>query len=59
MARALPAGGRLVACELDPRWVKIASRYWEDGGVRDKIDARVGPALETLEGMLAAGETDK
>ncbi|GAQ85606.1 caffeoyl-CoA O-methyltransferase [Klebsormidium nitens] len=58
MARALPANGRLVACEWDPRWVKIASRYWEEGGVRDKVDARLGPALETLEGMIAAGETD-
>lgn len=59
MARALPADGRLVACEWDARWINIASRYWEEAGVRNKVDTRLGPALDTLEGMIAAGEADK
>ncbi len=48
VALALPPDGRLVACDIDPRATAVARRYWEDAGVADKIDLRLGPALETL-----------
>jgi caffeoyl-CoA O-methyltransferase len=56
VARALPAGGRLVACELNEEYAAIGRRFWEEAGVLDKIDLRLGPALETLESLLADGE---
>ncbi len=46
MALALPPTGRLVACDLQP--VPVAERYWQAARVRDRIEFRQGPALETL-----------
>jgi predicted O-methyltransferase YrrM len=34
----------------------MARRYWSEAGVADRVDLRIGPAAETLDGMLAAGE---
>jgi caffeoyl-CoA O-methyltransferase len=48
MARALPAGGRIVTCELDPERVAFARRHIEDAGFDDRIAVRDGPALETI-----------
>ncbi|KAB7623013.1 O-methyltransferase [Alkalilimnicola sp. S0819] len=55
LARALPADGRLVACDLSEQWTSIARRYWEEAGVAERIDLRLGPALETLEALEQAG----
>lgn len=49
MAAALPPGGTIVACDLDPDTTSIAKRYAEEAGVADRIDYRVGNAFETLE----------
>jgi caffeoyl-CoA O-methyltransferase len=48
MARALPPGGRLVACDVNEETTEVARRYAEEAGVADRIEYRVGPALETL-----------
>jgi caffeoyl-CoA O-methyltransferase len=48
MARALPPGGRIVTCDLNEETTAIARRYAEEAGVADRIDYRLGPALETL-----------
>ena len=55
VALALPDDGRLVACDVSEEWTAIARRYWEEAGVAHKIDLRLAPALETLEGLLAEG----
>ena len=47
LALALPAGGKLVCCDVSEEWTAIARRYWKAGGER-KIDLRIGPALDTL-----------
>jgi O-methyltransferase len=52
MARALPADGRLVTCDITDKWPQIGAEFWKRAGVADRIDLRVGPALETL-GALA------
>lgn len=57
VALALPADGRIVACDVDEDMAAIARRYWAEAGVADKIDLRLGPAVETLDGLLAAGGT--
>jgi caffeoyl-CoA O-methyltransferase len=55
IARGLPADGRLVTCEVNEPWAEIARRYFSEAGVADRIDLRLGPALETLRD-LPAGE---
>jgi predicted O-methyltransferase YrrM len=56
MARALPADGRLVACDISEEWTAIAQRYWREAGVAEKIDLRIGRAAETLAFLVARGE---
>jgi predicted O-methyltransferase YrrM len=55
MARALPPGGRLVACDISEPWTTIARRYWAEGGVDDRIELRLAPALLTLEDLMRTG----
>ncbi len=57
VALALPEDGKVVACDRDPRSTEIARRYWQEGGVADKIDFRLAPALETLDQLIAEGES--
>jgi caffeoyl-CoA O-methyltransferase len=51
MALALPAGGRIVTCDVNEETTAIARRYAEEAGVADRIDYRLGPALETIAGL--------
>ena len=48
MARGLPADGKVVTLELDPHHAKVARSNFERAGVSDKVDLRVGPALQSL-----------
>jgi caffeoyl-CoA O-methyltransferase len=57
MAEALPDDGRVVACEIDAEVAAFARRCFAESDAGGKIDVRVGPALETLAGLTAAGET--
>jgi predicted O-methyltransferase YrrM len=56
MARALPAGGRIVTIEADPRHADVALANLQTAGVADRVDLRVGPALEVLP-LIQAGRT--
>jgi predicted O-methyltransferase YrrM len=56
MALALPADGRIICCDISKEWTDVARRAWTDAGVADRVDLRLGPALETLEQLLASGE---
>jgi O-methyltransferase len=55
LARGLAPGGRVVTCDLSPRWPAIAAPYWQRAGVADLIDLRIGPATDTLEGLRTEG----
>jgi predicted O-methyltransferase YrrM len=48
LARALPAGGRLVTLEVDPAYAEVASANIARAGLADVVEVLVGPALETL-----------
>ena len=48
MANALPAGGRIITCEIDPEHAGIATGNVAKLGRQDVIDIRLGPAAETL-----------
>jgi len=49
MAYALPPGGTVVTCDVDPEAHEIARRYAEEAGVTDRIDYRLGPGIETMQ----------
>jgi predicted O-methyltransferase YrrM len=56
VARALPDDGLLVCCDVSEEWTSVARRYWAEAGVADRIDLRLGPAADTLDGLLEGGE---
>jgi caffeoyl-CoA O-methyltransferase len=51
IARGLPAGGKLICCDISEEFTSIARRYWERAGLTDKIELRLGPAVQTLRAM--------
>jgi predicted O-methyltransferase YrrM len=55
VALALPADGRLVACDVSEEWTNIGRRFWREAGVESLIDLRIRPALETLDELLEGG----
>jgi predicted O-methyltransferase YrrM len=55
LARALPAGGRLVTLELDPTHAGVARANLARAGLADRIDIRVGRAIDVLPGLAAEG----
>ncbi len=58
VARALPADGRLLCCEINRSWAVIARRFWDKAGVAHKIELAVGPALQTLRALPAERRFD-
>jgi predicted O-methyltransferase YrrM len=48
MARALPAAGRLISLEANAEYAAVARASIDRAGVGDRVEIRVGPALETL-----------
>jgi caffeoyl-CoA O-methyltransferase len=56
MAAALPDGGRIDACELDPERARFAQRYFDRSPHGSRITLHVGPALETIDRL--EGEFD-
>ncbi|MFE2286141.1 O-methyltransferase [Streptomyces sp. NPDC059443] len=58
MAQALPADGRLIACDVSEEWTAYAREAWAKAGVADRIELRIAPALETLRAMPADPHID-
>src|SRR5580700_4584052 len=59
VAQALPHDGRVVACDINEEWTAVARRYWREAGVDRKIDLRIGPALSTLDDLIANGQGNR
>lgn len=55
VALHLPPDGTITCCDVSRQWTDVARRYWVAAGVDDRIDLRLGPALETLDRLLADG----
>ncbi len=52
LARGLPADGRLLCFDISAEYPELGRPYWEQAGVADRIDLRIGPAADRL-GELA------
>jgi O-methyltransferase len=55
VASALPPDGNLICCDISEEYTALGRKYWEKAGLAEKIDLRLGPALDTLEQLLAGG----
>ncbi|MCT9087878.1 class I SAM-dependent methyltransferase [Streptomyces sp. ASQP_92] len=51
MAQALPADGKLIACDVSEEWTAYGKEAWAKAGVADRIELRIAPALDTLRAM--------
>src|ERR1035438_1797196 len=56
VALALPPGGKLVACDRNAEYAERARRTWREAGVENRIELHLGPALHTLDALLAEGQ---
>ncbi len=56
VALALPADGRVTACDVSEEWTSIGKPFWEEAGVANKIDLHLAPAVETLDRLIADGQ---
>jgi caffeoyl-CoA O-methyltransferase len=56
VAMALPADGKLIACDVSDEFTRIGRPFWKAAGVESKIDLRLQPALKTLDELLNDGQ---
>lgn len=55
-ALSLPQNGQVIALDVTDTWLEEGRRQWRNAGVVHRIDLRLGPALESLDEMIAVGE---
>jgi caffeoyl-CoA O-methyltransferase len=51
IARGLQPGGRLLCCDISEEWTEVARKHWEKAGLQDRIELRLGPAMDTLRAL--------
>jgi caffeoyl-CoA O-methyltransferase len=56
VALALPVGGKIIACDRSEEYTTHARQLWREAGVEDRIELRLGPALATLDTLIAEGQ---
>jgi predicted O-methyltransferase YrrM len=59
LSMALTGGVKIVAADVSEEWTNVARKYWKKAGVDGRIELRLGPAAETLEHLLKAGEASR
>jgi predicted O-methyltransferase YrrM len=57
VALGLPDDGRIIACDISEEYTSVGKRYWKEAGVDHKIDLRLGPALSTLDELVADNQS--
>ena len=55
LARALPTGGRLISLEFSPKHAEVAASNIQRAGLSDRVEIRVGPALDSLPRIESEG----
>ncbi len=58
VARGLPADGHLLCCDVSEEWTAIARDAWAAAGVADRIELRIGPAIDTLRALPDTEDVD-
>lgn len=58
IARGLPDDGRLVCCEIDEGYAERAREHLRKAGLEERVEIRVGPALDTLRAMERSEQFD-
>lgn len=53
IARGMGPEGHLICCDVSEEWTAIAREHWEEAGVADRIELRLGPALDTIAALPA------
>jgi predicted O-methyltransferase YrrM len=56
VAATMPEDGQLVACDVSAEYTSVGRPFWQRAGVAARIDLRLGPALATLDALVARGE---
>lgn len=56
MARAIPADGKVITVEFDHHHAQVASENIAKAGLSDKIDLRIGKAMDVLNELISKGE---
>lgn len=56
VALALPADGQVVCLDISKEFTDQARGYWKEAGMESKIDLRLGPALDSIDKILTAGD---
>ena len=59
VALALPADGKILACDISDEYTSVGKPYWQRAGVMEKIEMVIAPAVKTLDARLAAGEAGR
>ncbi|HEX9162760.1 MAG TPA: O-methyltransferase [Thermoanaerobaculia bacterium] len=57
LGRALPADGKLITLELSPNHAQVARANIDRAGLRDRVEVRVGPALDSLKDLASEHRT--
>ncbi len=55
LAMALPEDGTLIACDIDADYLEEAAQWWTRAGLQNRIEPRLGPAIDTLDALIAEG----
>ncbi|MBI1335019.1 MAG: methyltransferase domain-containing protein [Armatimonadetes bacterium] len=55
VAQAMGPDSKVVACDINEEFTNVAKRYWSKAGYGDNIELRLGPALDTLDSLIAEG----
>jgi caffeoyl-CoA O-methyltransferase len=58
IARGLAPGGWLLCCDIREDWTAIGVRAWERAGLRDRIELRIAPALQTVSALPEQADID-
>ena len=58
IARGLTDDGHLTCCDINEEWTSLAKKYWEKAGLADKIELRLGPAIDTLRALPRTEDFD-
>ena len=58
LARGLADGGKLLCCDVSQEWTSVAHRYWKKAGLTERIELRLGSALDTIQALPAQEQFD-